>query len=101
MSERGAGWRVAVAALLLAGCQNELFRDAGVPAPRCSFAHVTVNGEDLGLVIGRRGQTIDAIQHLATRIVQRDAGDGERGIGSESCSHHRCTRQPPRYVSTR
>lgn len=26
-----------------------LFRDAGVPASRCSFAHVTVNGEDLGL----------------------------------------------------
>lgn len=26
-----------------------LFRAAGVPAPRCSFAHVTVNGEDLGL----------------------------------------------------
>jgi spoIIIJ-associated protein len=26
-------------------------------------------GEDVGLVIGRRGQTIDAIQHLAQRIV--------------------------------
>ena len=25
------------------------FRDAGVPAPRCTLAHVTVNGEDLGL----------------------------------------------------
>ena len=38
----------------------------------------TLEGEDLGLFIGRRGQTIDAVQHLATRIVQRDAGDGER-----------------------
>jgi len=27
----------------------QLFREAGVPAPRCSFAHVTVNGEDLGI----------------------------------------------------
>lgn len=27
----------------------ELFSAAGVPASRCSFAHVTVNGEDLGL----------------------------------------------------
>lgn len=38
----------------------------------------TLEGEDLGLFIGRRGQTIDAVQHLATRIVQRDAGDGDR-----------------------
>jgi len=27
----------------------KLFGEAGVPASRCSFAHVTVNGEDLGL----------------------------------------------------
>ncbi|HLB21037.1 MAG TPA: R3H domain-containing nucleic acid-binding protein [Solirubrobacteraceae bacterium] len=26
-------------------------------------------GEDVGLLIGRRGQTIDAVQHLAQRIV--------------------------------
>jgi spoIIIJ-associated protein len=28
----------------------------------------TVHGEDLGLFIGRHGQTIDAVQHLAQRI---------------------------------
>jgi spoIIIJ-associated protein len=28
-----------------------------------------LNGEDVGLFIGRRGQTIDAVQHLAQRIV--------------------------------
>ncbi len=27
----------------------KLFNDAGVQAPRCSFAKVTVNGEYLGL----------------------------------------------------
>lgn len=27
----------------------QLFRDAGVPAPRCSFARVAVNGHDLGI----------------------------------------------------
>ncbi|PKN47762.1 MAG: hypothetical protein CVU59_01615, partial [Deltaproteobacteria bacterium HGW-Deltaproteobacteria-17] len=27
----------------------ELFRSAGLPASRCAFAHVTVNGEDLGI----------------------------------------------------
>lgn len=28
-----------------------------------------VEGDDLGLLIGRRGQTIDAVQHLAQRII--------------------------------
>jgi spoIIIJ-associated protein len=28
-----------------------------------------ITGEDVGLFIGRRGQTIDAVQHLAQRIV--------------------------------
>lgn len=27
----------------------QLFRDAGAIAPRCNFAHVTVNGDDLGI----------------------------------------------------
>jgi spoIIIJ-associated protein len=31
-----------------------------------------VNGDDVGLFIGRRGQTIDAVQHLAQRIVFPD-----------------------------
>src|SRR5689334_8332103 len=30
--------------------------------------HATVNGEDLGLLIGKHGSTIDALQHLAARI---------------------------------
>ena len=29
----------------------------------------SLRGEDVGLFIGRRGQTIDAVQHLAQRIV--------------------------------
>ena len=34
------------------------------------------SGDDLGLLIGHHGQTIDAIQHLAYRIAFR--GEGER-----------------------
>lgn len=34
---------------------------------------ITVGGEDLGLFIGRHGQTIEAVQHLAQRVVPRDA----------------------------
>jgi spoIIIJ-associated protein len=36
----------------------------------------TVNGDDLGLLIGKHGSTIDAIQHLAFRAAFR--GDAER-----------------------
>jgi spoIIIJ-associated protein len=31
-----------------------------------------LHGDDVGLFIGRRGQTIDAVQHLAQRIVFRE-----------------------------
>jgi spoIIIJ-associated protein len=37
----------------------------------------TVHGTDLGLFIGRHGQTIDAVQHLAYRIALAHGG-GER-----------------------
>lgn len=38
--------------------------------------NANLDGEDLGLLIGRHGQTIDAIQHLAYRIAYR--GENER-----------------------
>src|SRR3954447_11341868 len=36
----------------------------------------TVNGDDLGLLIGKHGATIDAVQHLAFRVASR--GEEER-----------------------
>ncbi len=33
-----------------------------------------LEGEDLGLFIGRHGQTIDAVQHLAFKVANRIAG---------------------------
>jgi spoIIIJ-associated protein len=33
--------------------------------------HIDVTGEDLGLLIGRRGQTLDALQEVARTAVQR------------------------------
>jgi spoIIIJ-associated protein len=35
----------------------------------------TVNGEELGLLIGKHGTTIDALQHLAARIAFRGMAD--------------------------
>jgi spoIIIJ-associated protein len=40
----------------------------------------TVTGEDLGLFIGRHGQTIDAVQHLAQRVTGPRTGDTARRI---------------------
>ncbi|HEY4280245.1 MAG TPA: R3H domain-containing nucleic acid-binding protein [Conexibacter sp.] len=37
-----------------------------------------IEGEDLGLLIGRHGQTIDAIQHLAYRAAYRGAEGRKR-----------------------
>jgi spoIIIJ-associated protein len=34
-------------------------------------AHVNVTGEDLGVLIGRRGQTLDSLQEIARTAVQR------------------------------
>ena len=41
---------------------------------------VTVEGEYLGLFIGRHGQTIEAVQHLAQRVVVRRATARRRRI---------------------
>jgi hypothetical protein len=44
---------------------NELYRAAGVPAPRDAFAHVTVNGKDLGLFVLVEGINRDFLgQHF-------------------------------------
>ncbi|HTU79467.1 MAG TPA: R3H domain-containing nucleic acid-binding protein [Solirubrobacteraceae bacterium] len=39
-----------------------------------------VEGDDVGLFIGRRGQTIDAVQHLAQRIVFPDGPSSVRVV---------------------
>ncbi len=38
----------------------------------------TVHGDDLGLFIGRHGQTIDAVQHLAQRMAGARQTEGRR-----------------------
>jgi spoIIIJ-associated protein len=60
-------------------------RDVGVHATvRVHEDDETITGEfvgdDLGLVIGHHGQTIDAIQHLAYRIAYRGAQTRKRVI---------------------
>jgi spoIIIJ-associated protein len=40
----------------------------------------TVNGEELGLLIGRHGQTIDALQHIVSRAAYPEPGDRKRVV---------------------
>jgi hypothetical protein len=44
-----------------------LFAAAGLPAPRCSFAHVTVNGEDLGVYSN--------VETIKDNFLRRNFGD--------------------------
>jgi len=53
-----------------------LLEAAGLPAEVTSqvdaeTAHIEVTGEDLGVMIGRRGQTLDSLQELTRTAVQR------------------------------
>ncbi|MDP2711116.1 MAG: R3H domain-containing nucleic acid-binding protein [Solirubrobacteraceae bacterium] len=51
-----------------------------------------VHGEDLGLFIGRHGQTIDAVQHLAQRVSGARAQHGRRiVIDAEGYRERRAT----------
>ena len=38
-------------------------------------AYITLTGENMGIIIGRRGETLDAIQHLASLAANRGGGD--------------------------
>lgn len=77
MSARGESDAVARVRQML----EEIVRAVGVDAEILVSEDVggiqaNLEGDDLGLLIGRHGQTIDAIQHLAYRIAYR--GEGER-----------------------
>jgi spoIIIJ-associated protein len=44
---------------------------------RAGVVTVTCTGPDLGLLIGKHGQTIDAIQYLANAVVRAEGGEHE------------------------
>lgn len=41
-------------------------------------AHISMNGSDMGMVIGRRGQTLDALQYLLNIVANRYSDDHVR-----------------------
>lgn len=54
---------------------------------------IDVNGEDLGFAIGRRAQTLDAIQLLSYLISTRIVDPGERRRVSVDIDEYRATRE--------
>ena len=42
--------------------------------------HADLEGDDLGLLIGRHGQMIDAIQHIAYRVAARGSNNRKRVV---------------------
>jgi spoIIIJ-associated protein len=64
----------AILAHLVDGARVE---ETGAPS---TTIHLSLSAADSGMVIGRRGQTLDALEHLVSRIVFRDDGDRELRI---------------------
>jgi spoIIIJ-associated protein len=58
-----------------------LLRDMGLAEPVVTLSEeeetcrMTVEGEDLGFIIGRRGDTLDALQYLVSLVANRAHGD--------------------------
>ncbi|HEY2310013.1 MAG TPA: RNA-binding cell elongation regulator Jag/EloR [Gaiellaceae bacterium] len=69
------------ARVLVARIVDALGVDAQVAAHEADEAIVvTCSGEDVGLLIGRHGQTIDAVQYLLNVIAYRAYGDEKKDV---------------------
>jgi spoIIIJ-associated protein len=53
----------------------------------------TLGGSELGLLIGKRGQTLDAIQYLANAVLMKDAEPGTRPAVVIDAAGYRARRQ--------
>jgi spoIIIJ-associated protein len=79
--EAGDGGQAADARALVAQILSTLGVDADVDAREQSEAIVvTCSGPDVGLLIGRHGQTIDAIQYLLNAVGWRTYGEERREV---------------------
>lgn len=67
------------ASYLGAAIAFELFRQAGVPAPRCGFAQVELNGRDLGLYVVLEGENRD--------FLRRHFGNDDGNLYDEGDTH--------------
>ncbi len=64
---------------------RELLVNMGVPAQveifkKKDYTTLNINGKDLGILIGKHGQTLDAIQYLVNLAVNKNRAEKERII---------------------
>jgi hypothetical protein len=59
----------------------DLFREAGIPAPRCNFAHVVLNGEDMGVYVN--------VESLKKPFVRRNFADNDGNLYEGTLSDFR------------
>jgi spoIIIJ-associated protein len=73
---------------LLERCLSAIGVKAGVSVEETgSEIRATVTGPELGLVIGRHGQTIDALQYLANAISHRAFGEDKRHVTVDAAGY--------------
>jgi spoIIIJ-associated protein len=61
----------------------------------------TVVGGELGLVIGKHGQTIDAIQYLANAVVWRGRGDERKPVVVDAAGYRARREETLTAIATR
>jgi spoIIIJ-associated protein len=61
----------------------------------------SMSGDDLGLLIGRHGQTIDAIQYLANAVAYRTYGDDRKDVVVDAAGYRERRRETLEALAVR
>lgn len=83
-----------IAATLRVDCQVDVVEDDETVTG-------TLSGGDLGLLIGRHGQTIDAVQYLATAVAYRAYGDDRKDVVVDAAGYRERRRETLEALAVR
>jgi spoIIIJ-associated protein len=83
-----------IAAALRVDCQVDVIEDDEAVTG-------TLSGDDLGLLIGRHGQTIDAIQYLANTVAYRAYGDDRKNVVVDAAGYRERRRETLEALAVR
>ena len=83
-----------IAAALRVDCQVDVIEDDETVTG-------TLSGGDLGLLIGRHGQTIDAVQYLANAVAYRAYGDDRKDVVVDAAGYRERRRETLEALAVR
>ena len=83
-----------IAAALRVDCQVDVVEDDETVTG-------TLSGGDLGLLIGRHGQTIDAVQYLANAVAYRAYGDDRKDVVVDAAGYRERRRETLEALAVR